>query len=813
MSSSSGIPSEVSDEEIDIPINKRIGRLRKQNEVTEVLEKEPCTQIKPSNLGSDFNVDSFLKDLDLSDLDSDQPLSDEESKETCTSTFNNQLISEKIDSIPSEVQEGSKKRAPVSKKNLENIKKITDSMVRTAPLAINEAISVPSSTALNISGFLQRFEEFKLKKVSDSCYAEPSCQEIPDTNLPNTPPKTKDEKYSELMNKIKAFSLKKHLVGPTIEIGAPSKKENKRVISEKRCTLSQLNSLLIHKMAEKTHQKQLQLQTEKKVEEVEEDCFSGSDESFEEDASEKEAPITSKKRVDINDSSLAESASEDNDMCFDQPEASGSKFGELSAAADCTVNYTFNELNDSNLDSTLPFTTTAAIPEDSRVVSEQQGTNTEPSLGYSDILGDHHPSLSKPKLNIKPKPILSCFDIPPSQDSTNPVSTLVSSPKEILSGMVSEYETDEEVLVTKPKKREYLLSDMESEEDNSKPGLTRLVKKSEMNQEMNQELNQGLSPMSEGSIASLSEIRNFVADQALEEDDDGELIAYSGSEEDYEENEYDFDDLELDYDGPMNHDAMRELHNKAMRDAENKGYKLLTRKDPTSSRILGDDDGHQLARRQRNRNGLLDFEEVYSSKISSLKGEECVIANFKTSAVNNINDLKLRINRNKSSRRTRSGKLSYTDDQIQRALSDPDPRMALFRASLNANPVTSESNNSVLLKQALSRSSTIHGIPKRFKPLNKSNSETAIKNGTLAQVQFKSFLHGNISTNLSNTDPTARADHINQLKRQFDTKAPENQITNLSMTNARRFGYSSFKIYGKRSALSDPKNTPLNKKS
>lgn len=50
------------------------------------------------------------------------------------------------------------------------------------------------------------------------------------------------------------------------------------------------------------------------------------------------------------------------------------------------------------------------------------------------------------------------------------------------------------------------------------------------------------------------------------------------------------------------HRPLLTLASKYEKDAENKGYNLLTRRRQGANRILGDDDeGHQLARRQRNR--------------------------------------------------------------------------------------------------------------------------------------------------------------------------------------------------------------------
>jgi len=208
----------------------------------------------------------------------------------------------------------------------------------------------------------------------------------------------------------------------------------------------------------------------------------------------------------------------------------------------------------------------------------------------------------------------------------------------------------------------------------------------------------------------------------------------------------------------------------------------------------------------------MDLDEKSASKAKVNKMEECLIANYKPSAVNNINDLRLRISRNKSSRRNRSLQIEFTDEQIQRALSDPNPRMALFRASLPSSSETHASNANSLSKQVLSRTNTSHIVYQRFKPLSKSRSDIQPPSCSLFQPQFKSFLHGHNAPSLSNINAGSKAEHINQLKRQFDKKVPENQITELSMTNARRFGYSSFKIYGKRSALSEFKNAPQNKK-
>ncbi|KAJ9086455.1 hypothetical protein DSO57_1003792 [Entomophthora muscae] len=353
-------------------------------------------------------------------------------------------------------------------------------------------------------------------------------------------------------------------------------------------------------------------------------------------------------------------------------------------------------------------------------------------------------------------------------------------------------DSDEEIVVRKVSRRQQL-SDNDEEVEERPAHLKRLVKK---------------DALESSKRPTNSPTRNqFVADQADEEDEEGELIQYSGSEEESDEKEYDLDDLETGSDiGSVNQDAIRQLHQKFEKDAENKGYNRLTRRRQGANRILGDDDeGHQLARRQRNRFAAQPkHDEALDLGVDNAAREEHLTADFIPTGVNKLNHLFLRIPRSKTAREKLSMHSELTAAQVAQAWDDPNPQMSFFRVS------TSKTSSTIVPKKPIvnnfiNRAALQHNL------LNRSSSSSSRSGASTPtktmlpgfQNPLPTFLKGHPSSSMTIADPVERAAQVSQLKRQLDTKVPEGLITKLSTTNARRFGYGNFKIYGKRSEFPD----------
>ncbi|KAJ9086453.1 hypothetical protein DSO57_1003790 [Entomophthora muscae] len=210
---SSDSDSDGSDLAINVSKSKRIGRLLRRDQGGDSDEEQTATVTDATNLVEPFipDLDNFLDPAMNEELVNINPSIDNlkdlffpiEAEEMSNSVV---TVQESKEAVNKKNKKRPEKRAPNSKKTLLEVKKMADTMVRSAPLAIDDAISRAPISDFNMSGFLQRFQATSEKRLELEKEARKRAAEEAAFNKPLSKAELKEKALADMAAQLREIN-------------------------------------------------------------------------------------------------------------------------------------------------------------------------------------------------------------------------------------------------------------------------------------------------------------------------------------------------------------------------------------------------------------------------------------------------------------------------------------------------------------------------------------------------------------------------------------------------------------------------------